>query len=136
MASPIRLTVVTPERALIDTEADEVILPGLNGYLGVLPGHAPLISELATGRLSYRHGGKTESAAIAGGFVEVLDNQVRILASVAESGAEIDVSRASAAYRKAQERLAGRGEDVDYERALAASYRASTRLEVAGEKPG
>jgi F-type H+-transporting ATPase subunit epsilon len=135
VANTLRLSVVTPERELIDIEVTEVVVPGLDGYFGVLPGHAPLFSELAAGRLTYRHGGSSESLAVSGGFVEVLDDQVRVLASVAEARSQIDVGRANEAYRRARERLGGKGEDVDYERALAAADRASTRLEVSGQRP-
>jgi F-type H+-transporting ATPase subunit epsilon len=136
VADSLRLTVVTPERALLDREASEVIVPGLGGYLGILPGHAPMFSELAIGRLSYRTGATSGSLAIAGGFVEVLDNHVRVLATVAESESDIDRTRAGEAYKRAQDRLGSRAGDVDYERALRASHRAATRIEVVVGKPG
>jgi F-type H+-transporting ATPase subunit epsilon len=135
VAERLRLSVVTPERALLEEEAEEVQVPGLNGYLGILPGHAPLFSELAIGRLSYRQASGTGSLMIAGGFVEVLDDDVRVLASVAEPATEIDVTRAREALRRARARLGTGGGDVDYDRALAAAHRASARIEVTGEKP-
>lgn len=138
MAQALQLTVVSPERALVDVGAQEVVVPGLGGYLGILPGHAPLFSELSIGLLSYRADGGGGTLAIAGGFVEVLDDQVRVLATVAESGTDIDAVRATDAYRRAQARLKGgsAGEDrVDYDRALRAAHRAATRLEVVGRKP-
>lgn len=138
MAQLLQLTVVSPERALVDVEAQEVVVPGLGGYLGILPGHAPLFSELSIGLLSYRSGGGGGNLAISGGFVEVLNDQVRVLATVAESGADIDAARAKEAYRRAQARLRGEGageDPVDYDRALRAAHRASARLEVVGRKP-
>jgi F-type H+-transporting ATPase subunit epsilon len=138
MAQVLQLTVVSPERALVDVEAQEVVVPGLGGYLGILPGHAPLFSELSIGLLSYKSNGGGGTLAIAGGFVEVLDDQVRVLATVAESDRDIDPARATEAYRRAQARLRGEsaGEDrVDYDRALRAAHRAAARLEVVGRVP-
>ena len=130
----LHLSVVTPERALIDEEVDEVQVPGLEGYLGILPGHAPLFSELAIGELSYVDAGRTYSIFLAGGFVEVLDNQVRILADAAERAADIDLERAEAARARAEERIARPGEDLDYPRAQAALQRAQGRIRVAGKR--
>ena len=135
MAASLRLTVVTPERQLIDAEADEVQVPGLGGYLGILPGHAPMFSELSVGRLSYTRAGRTRSLAVAGGFVEVLDDQVRVLADVAESEGDIDVARAEDALRRARQAPQGSGDPGEYQQALAAERRALSRLEVAGKKP-
>jgi F-type H+-transporting ATPase subunit epsilon len=132
VADSLRLTVVTPERALIDTDVDEVQLPGLDGYLGILPRHAAMFSELSIGRLTYFRRGEKSVLAIAGGFVEVLDNHVRVLATVAEAQGDIDAARAREALERARQRLGGKGEDVDYERALRASHRAASRLDVAG----
>lgn len=131
MADGLKLTVVSPEKALLDAEADEVQVPGLNGYFGILPGHAALFSELAIGHLSYTRQGRTESLALAGGFVEVLDDQVRVLATVAESGQDIDVPRAREALARARGRLEGGDDATDYDRALAAERRAESRLGVA-----
>jgi F-type H+-transporting ATPase subunit epsilon len=131
MAGAIQLSVVTPERALLEESVDEVVLPGLNGYMGVLPGHAPLFSELATGVVSYKQGGTTRSLSLAGGFVEVIDNQVRVLADVAELASSIDVERARRARARAAERIESRDPDVDYDRARQALQRAETRLSVA-----
>ena len=132
MADSIKLTVVSPERALVEAEADEVQVPALGGYMGILPGHAALFSELGIGRLSYSLKGRTKSLALAGGFVEVLDNHVRVLATVAESDEGIDVPRARQALQRAQDRLSGGAEETDYDRARAAARRAAARLEVAG----
>jgi F-type H+-transporting ATPase subunit epsilon len=131
MADTIQLTVVTPERNLVDESVDEVELPGVNGYLGVLPGHAPLFSELQTGALSYRQAGQTHLLAVSGGFVEVMDNAVRVLAEVAESARSIDVERAKKSRLRAGKRLAEGDASTDYARAQSALERADVRLEVA-----
>lgn len=126
----LQLKVTTPERALVDEQVRSVQVPGLGGYLGVLPGHAPLFSELSIGELSYATDGGTHSLAVAGGFVEVLDDEVRVLADIAESSNEIDVERAEKAHSRAVDRFA-RGGQIDYPRAQAAQQRASVRLRVA-----
>lgn len=131
MAGSIHLSVVTPERSLLDESVDEVVLPGRNGYLGVLPGHAPLFSELATGIVSYTASGNRRELALSGGFVEVIDNQVRILADVAELSAGIDVERARRALSRAEGRIESRDPAVDYARARHALERAETRISVA-----
>jgi len=131
MADPIQLSVVTPERSLLDESVDEVILPGRSGYLGVLPGHAPLFSELATGIVSFTAGGSRRTLALSGGFVEVIDNQVRVLADVAELSAGIDLERARLAASRAAERIESRDPAVDYARARASLERAETRISVA-----
>lgn len=134
MTDAIHLTVVTPERNLVDEVVDEVQVPGLNGYLGVLPGHAPLFSELRTGELTYRQRGRTHALAISRGFVEVLDNAVRVLSEVAETAMAIDVGRATQARARAEQRIAGGDGDTDYTRAQEALERAAVRLEVARKK--
>ena len=134
MADKLHLTVVTPERALIDETVDRARIPGLGGYLGVLPGHAPLFSELQPGILTYETRGQTRRLAIFQGFVEVLDNAVRVLADVAENPEDIDAVRAAKARSRAEERIAGGDNDTDYDRAQAAIDRAATRLQVAGNK--
>ena len=134
MADGLNLTVVTPERALIQEEVDQVQVPGLGGYLGLLPGHAPLFSELAIGELSYTREGAKHSVALARGFVEILDDKVRVLADVAEAEADIDLDRANEARQRAQERITEGGDDIDYPRAQAARARAAVRIKVAGQK--
>jgi F-type H+-transporting ATPase subunit epsilon len=133
MADTFQLEVVTPERLVIKDVADEMQIPGKNGYLGILPGHAPLITELGVGEISYRVGSATHHLCIAWGFAEVLPGKVTILAETAERAEEIDVARAQRARQRAEERLHGSG-DVDYDRALVALERALTRLEVAEKK--
>ncbi len=130
MAGAIHLSVVTPERSLLDETVDEVVLPGRNGYFGVLPGHAPLFSELATGIVSYTVNGNRRALALAGGFVEVIDHQVRVLADVAELSAGIDVERARRALSRAGERIESRDPSTDYARARSALDRAETRIFV------
>jgi F-type H+-transporting ATPase subunit epsilon len=126
----IDLTIVTPERAIVHEQVDELEIPGAEGYLGVLPGHAPLFSELKVGELGYRKGDRWFFLSVAWGFAEVLPNQVRILAETAERAQEIDLERAERAKRRAEERIAKGGEDVDYDRALVALERALIRIQV------
>src|ERR1700746_20271 len=94
MADTFKLEIVTPEKKVVDTAAEEVQIPGRNGYLGVLPGHAPLITELGAGELTYRSGAQTHHFSLAWGFAEVLPDRVTILAESVERSAEIDVPRA------------------------------------------
>src|SRR5574337_1273820 len=96
MADTIQLEIVTPERRVVQDTVMEVQIPGKNGYLGILPGHAPLITELDVGEISYRRGQKTHYLAVAWGFAEVLPDRVIILAETAERAEEIDVDRARA----------------------------------------
>ncbi len=134
MADTFQLEVVTPERLVIKDVAEEMQIPGKNGYLGILPGHAPLITELGVGEISYRVDRTTNYLSIAWGFAEVLPDKVTILAETAERADEIDVQRAQRAQQRAEERLHRASGDVDYERALTALERANTRLEVAERK--
>ncbi len=109
---PLELQVVTPERKVVETEADEVQLPGAEGYLGVLPGHAALITLLKPGVLSYRRSGRSEAFAIASGFAEVLNDKVSVLADSAEPGSEIDARAAEAEKAKAEEEMKSAGVDT------------------------
>jgi F-type H+-transporting ATPase subunit epsilon len=132
MAEAIELVIVTPERQLLRESIVEVQLPGADGYLGVLPGHAPLITELGIGELTYRGaGGAQVTAAIIRGFAEVLPNRVTVLAEVAERAEEIDVERARAAFERAQKRLASPEANIDWDRATLALSRALVRIKVA-----
>ena len=119
MALPTKLLleVVTPDRSLIREEVDEIQLPGSEGYFGVLPGHTPLLATLRVGELWYRVGQEKQFLAIAGGFVEVLPDHVTVLAQIAERAEDIDVARAEAARKRAEERLAQPVPDIDFERA-------------------
>jgi F-type H+-transporting ATPase subunit epsilon len=130
----IHLSIVTPERSLIDDVADEVQIPGAEGYLGVLPGHAPLFSDLKIGELGYRKGSSWSWLSVAWGFAEVLPDQVRILAETAERAQEIDIDRAARAKERAEKRLSQSGGDVDYNRALVALERAVVRIHVSRKR--
>ena len=127
----ITLTIVTPERSVVKDEVDELQIPGAEGYFGVLPGHAPLFSELKVGEVSYRKGDRWTFLSVAWGFVEVLPNQVRILAETAERAQEIDLDRAMRAKQRAEERISRGGDELDYSRALVALERAVIRIQVA-----
>jgi F-type H+-transporting ATPase subunit epsilon len=126
----IDFTLVTPERALVHEHVDELQIPGAEGYLGILPGHAPLFSELKVGELGYRIGDRWFWLSVAWGFVEVLPDQVRVLAETAERAHEIDIDRANRAKQRAEERIARGGDDIDYKRALIALERALIRIQV------
>jgi len=134
MALPtsIQLQIVSADRSLVNEQVDEVQLPGAEGYFGVLPGHAPLLSSLQVGELWYRIGAEKHFLAIAFGFVEVLPERVTVLAQIAERPQEIDVTRAEAAKKRAEERLARSPQtDVDFERARIALTKSLIRLQVA-----
>jgi F-type H+-transporting ATPase subunit epsilon len=134
MADTFQLEIVTPEKKVVETAAEEVQIPGKNGYLGVLPGHAPLITELSVGEIKYRENASEQRLAVAWGFAEVLPDKVTILAESAERPDEIDVDRARKAKERAQQRLASGNTNVDVERALDALHRADARLDVASGK--
>jgi F-type H+-transporting ATPase subunit epsilon len=132
MAEIIQLEIVTPERLVVNEAVEYIEIPGKTGYLGVLPGHAPLISELAAGELSYRNGNQTKRVAVAWGFAEVLPEKVTILAETAEKAEDIDTARAEAARKKAEAELQKAGPEGN-EEAQAALQRATARLDVAGK---
>jgi F-type H+-transporting ATPase subunit epsilon len=132
MAETIQLEIVTPERLVVNDTAEYIEIPGKTGYLGVLPGHAPLITELAVGEISYNNAGKTKRLAVAWGFAEVLQNKVTILAETAEKAEEIDTARAEAAKKKAEAELQKAGVEGNKD-AQAALDRANVRLDVAGK---
>ena len=138
MSDTFKLEIVTPEKKVVDTTATEAQIPGKNGYLGILPGHAPLITELAVGEITFTESSGSSSSeqrlAVAWGFAEVLPDKVTILAESAERPAEIDVARALKSKERAEERLTSGDSEVDVERSLDALHRAETRLEVAGKK--
>jgi len=134
MVLPTKLTleVVTPDRALVNEQVDEVQLPGAEGYFGVLPAHTPLLATLQVGELWYRVGQEKSYLAVAFGFVEVLPDRVTVLAQLAEKAQEIDVSRAEAAKKRAEERVARTPQaDMDFERARIALMKSLVRLQVA-----
>jgi len=131
MADSIQLEVVTPERLLVREDVQSAEIPGKTGYLGILPGHAALVAQLGTGVLGYEVDGRLRNLAVCGGFIEVLDGHVRVLADVAERAEDIDLARAKAALKRAQENLAKAVEDVD---AAAAQVRAAARIAAAERK--
>ena len=133
----IQLVVVTPVRQLLRESVTEVQLPGADGYLGVLPGHAPLITELGIGELTYRTaGGQSGLLAVIRGFAEVLPDRVSVLAETAERAEEIDINRAKEALKRAQELIAKGDENVDWDRASAALQRALVRIQVVSKHQG
>ncbi len=134
MADTFQLEIVTPEKKVVDTAAEEVQIPGKNGYLGILPGHAPLITELAVGEITFREHATEQHLAVAWGFAEVLPEKVTILAESAERPSEIDVERARKSKERAEQRLASGDTTVDVERALDALQRAEARIDVATKK--
>jgi F-type H+-transporting ATPase subunit epsilon len=134
MADSFQLEVVTPEKMVVKDVAEELQMPGKNGYLGILPGHAPLITELAVGEITYRSGSDTHHLSVAWGFAEVLPDKVTILAETCERPEEIDVARAREAKQRAEERLKSANPDVDFDRAENALQRAETRIVVAEKK--
>jgi F-type H+-transporting ATPase subunit epsilon len=129
---PTRLTlqIVTPDRLVAREDVDEVEVPGSEGYFGVLPGHTPMLAALAVGELWYRKGSERTYVAIAYGFAEVLPDSVTILAQIAERAEDIDVARAEAALKRAQERLTGPRTEIDYDRARNALAKSLSRLQV------
>jgi F-type H+-transporting ATPase subunit epsilon len=129
----LTLHVVTPERAITHEEVDEVEIPGVDGYFGVLPGHTPLLAVLQVGQMWYRKGHEKVYLSIAFGFAEVLPDRVTILAQIAERGDEIDVARAEAALQRARERMSKPQAEMDFERARIALLKAMMRLQVASK---
>jgi F-type H+-transporting ATPase subunit epsilon len=134
MPDTFQLEIVTPEKMVVNEAAEEAQIPGLNGYLGILPGHAPLISELGVGIITYRAGGATKTLSVAWGFAEVLQDKVTILAETAERPEEIDVARAQQAKERAEQLLKSNDPELNYDRTQDDLKRAETRLKVATEK--
>src|SRR5215211_481345 len=128
----LQLDVITPERRLLSEQADAVTVPGLEGELGILPGHTPLISALKTGVLSYTQGGTTRRLLVSGGFVEVNNDRISVLADLAEFPEEVDAARARLERDEAERRLGGfTGAPEELADAQAQLDRASTRLQLA-----
>jgi F-type H+-transporting ATPase subunit epsilon len=134
----IELIIVTPEKQFLRESVVEAELPGSEGALGILPGHAPLMTELGIGELTYRGAGTNPSGALAviQGFVEVLGDRVTVLAETAERAAEIDLARAEAAKARAEKRLAAGDPNIDWDRASIALQRALLRIQVARKYRG
>jgi F-type H+-transporting ATPase subunit epsilon len=134
MADVLSLEVVTPERLLVREEVTAAQIPAANGYLGILPGHAALLAELGTGFLNYEAGGKRWYLAVHGGYLEILADRVRVLATAAERAEEIDAERAKAAMKRAQEQALNASPGVDPAVALGAMARAQARLDAAAQR--
>ncbi|MEJ5367919.1 MAG: F0F1 ATP synthase subunit epsilon [Bryobacteraceae bacterium] len=135
MAGLLRLEVATPERMLLKENVRQAQVPAANGYLGILPEHAPLLAELGVGVLVYElENGQKKWMSVIGGYVEVGPDRIRVLANRAENADEIDVARAQAALKRAEERILNPAPGVDIARALNAAQRARARLEAAAHK--
>src|SRR5664279_1479753 len=131
MADTFQLEIVTPDKLMVKETADEVQIPGKAGYMDVLPGHAPLITELMIGEITYKNGGDTYHFSVAWGFAEVLPDKVTILAQTAERPEDIDVKRAQEAKARAEAALQQAAPDLDFDATLSAIQRAEVRLKVA-----
>jgi F-type H+-transporting ATPase subunit epsilon len=134
MTDLFQLEIVTPEKLVVKGQAEDMQIPGKNGYLGILPGHAPLITELSVGQISYRNGGETHYLCVAWGFAEVLPDKVTILAETAERGEDVDCERAQKAKERAEKRLTSGDPEVDVPRAQDALARANARLDAAAKE--
>lgn len=133
MALPahLQLQIVSAERSLVNEQVDEVQIPGAEGYLGILPGHTPLLTTLQVGQFWYRQGQEKHYLALAFGFAEIQPDRVTILAQLAERAHEIDLARAEAAKKRAEDRLVKPTSNVDFERARIALLKSLVRLQVA-----
>ncbi len=130
MAEKLSLEIVTPERQVLIEQVDDVILPSVDGYMGVLPGHAPLLAQLDVGEVSYLAGNQRHYLAVSGGFAEVLRKSVSILATTCEKAEEIDVERARRSMERAESRLKSDLADIETDRAEASLRRAISRIQV------
>jgi F-type H+-transporting ATPase subunit epsilon len=130
LPTKLQLQIVSADRSLLNETVDEVVIPGFDGYFGVLPGHTPLLAVLQVGELWYRQGQEKHYLLIAFGFAEVLPDRVTILAQTAEKAEEIDLARAEAAKKRAEERLLRPVVEVDAERARIALLKSLIRLQV------
>jgi F-type H+-transporting ATPase subunit epsilon len=131
LPTKLLLEIVSADRSLVHEVVDEVEIPGADGYFGVLPGHTPLLALLGAGELWYRQGQDRQYLLIAFGFAEVQPERVTILAQIAERAEDIDVNRAQAALKRAQERLAAPVIEIDFERARIALLKSLVRIQVA-----
>jgi F-type H+-transporting ATPase subunit epsilon len=130
----IKLEIVTPERIVVAEDVDEVVLPGIEGEFGVLPGHIPFLTALKVGVLTYKMEGVEEHLAVSWGYVEVAHDSVKVLAETAEKATEIDISRAKTAREAAEKILTAGKEDHEYEEAQVRLEKAVIRVQVAGKK--
>lgn len=129
----ISLEIVTPERQVIKALVDEVTLPATQGYIGVLPGHAPLLTTLSVGIVSYRQKDKKQHLFLSGGFAEILPNKIIVLAQIVEKPEEIDTERAKSSKQRAEQRLSSKDKNIDVDRVMASLKRALARLEVSSK---
>ncbi len=135
MPDKLQLEVITPQRRVVAESVDAVTVPGLGGELGILPGHTPLISQLQTGVLSFSQGGATHQLHVSGGFVEVKDDHVSVLAEVAERPEEIDAARARLQRERVEKQLnAWTGTEEDFEKVRAKLERSMVRLQLASNR--
>ena len=135
MAQQLQLDLVTPERRVLSEAVDTTTIPGANGELGILPGHTPLISQLKTGVLTYTKDGKTSQLHVSGGFVEVRDDHVSVLADIAERPEEIDVAQARTTRERMEKQLSGwTGSEEELEQARIELDRAQVRVQLATGK--
>ena len=128
--APMRLEIITAEREVYSDDVDAVTAPGIEGQLGILPHHAPLMTALQPGELMIRKGGEESYLVVTGGFMEVLGNKVTVLADACEHSDEVDEARAQTAVDRARERLEHRDTDMQLERAMSSLRRAQVRLDV------
>ena len=128
MAATFELEITTPERLLAREQVTEAQIPAAKGYLGILPGHSPLLGELGSGAMTYTSEGRERILAIDGGWVEVNEDHVRVLATTAENADEIDAARAESSLKRAMDRLSAPNVALDVARALNAAKRAHARL--------
>ena len=134
--APMRLDVITAEREVLSDEVDLVVAPGSEGELGILPSHSPLMCTLKEGELTIRKGDEDTYLAVTGGFLEVMDNVVTVLADACERSDEINEERAQEAFRRAQQRIDSGTSDIDLEQAMASMRRAQLRIRVARRRRG
>jgi F-type H+-transporting ATPase subunit epsilon len=134
MPDSFQLEIVTPERLIVRDTAEEVQIPGANGYIGVLPGHAPLITELGAGEIRYRSGSEWHRFSTAWGFAEVLPDRVTVLAETVERAEEIDVARAQQSLARAEESLKSATTEEQVSNEIGKIRRAQARIEVAESK--
>jgi len=129
-AEKIELEITTPERLVLLETVDEVVLPGNQGYLGVLPGHAPLLTGLSAGELAYRVGNRYNYLAVSTGFAEILRDKVSVLADTAERAEEIDLARAESAREQATKSMSDRASDLEFRKAGVKLRKATARIKV------
>ncbi len=126
----LKLEVITPEQVALSDESTSVVVPGVDGELGIWPNHAPLLAGLKPGVITYKTASGTKKLVVSGGFIEISNNVISVIAPAAEKADDIDFARAEAAKKRAEERLAQRTADIDITRAEAALARAKARLSV------